>query len=116
MASNTVSPHSSPDEWTEAEKTELLGYHVHCLAQLNSCIENAEKLYQQDMMQEAGEKGDCQSEDGHTDCDDLAREAFEQVSLMAGYLDLLEFIESEMEACGLSILSSHWDVSVGNGE
>jgi uncharacterized protein (UPF0335 family) len=104
MATNAVSQEPSPQDWTEAEKTELLEYHAYCLAQHNQCIENVETLFQEqaDMKQSFEEVGDDHNGDIQAQYDDLARKASEQVALMAGYLDLLSFIEDEMDGCGVA--------------
>ncbi|KAG8666774.1 hypothetical protein FPOAC2_11899 [Fusarium poae] len=114
MAPNAV-PHGPSDpDWTEAEKEELLDYYKFCIEQRDKCIENLEAIYQEQKDLEALNQEEKNSEQRNDDSDgdhdkkvqiqsdDLVRKAADEVTLMEGYLDILIFIEAEMDANDLS--------------
>ena len=92
----------SEDVWTEAEKAELFQYYTYCLAQHNQCVKNLELFCQQEQemklllpQREGNKKFQAQY-------NELTSKATKEVVLMGEYLDLLSFIEGEMDACGLT--------------
>ncbi|KAL6923978.1 hypothetical protein ACHAP8_007301 [Fusarium lateritium] len=125
MASNTVSHEPQATDWTEEEKAELVKYYKFSIEQRDKCIENLEAIYQEQKDSEArhqkqkdlkarhqkeknseekdGDSDDDNDKDFQVQSDDLVRKATDQVTLMEGYLDILLFIEAEMEASDLSI-------------
>ncbi|RGP74097.1 hypothetical protein FSPOR_1792 [Fusarium sporotrichioides] len=105
MSTKKAPKKPSANDWTEEEKAELVKHYKYCIEQRDECIENLEKLYQKqkDLKQTVGEGDDDHKEEVQVEYDDLAGKAADQVSLIEGYLDILLFIEDEMEECGLSI-------------
>ncbi|KAF5246235.1 hypothetical protein FAUST_1352 [Fusarium austroamericanum] len=111
MASNPLQPGpprgSSPTEWTEAEKAEMVEYYKFCIEQRDNCITRLEELYQEqkEMKKQAGDKDE--SDDEYQEIQiqlrENARIAADQVDLMGGYLEILHIIEKEVEGSGLSL-------------
>ncbi|CEI39921.1 hypothetical protein FVEN_g2189 [Fusarium venenatum] len=115
MVPNTGLHEPSATDWTEAEKAELVEYYKFCIEQRDNCIESLEAICQEqedlevlhrkqkDSEEKDGDSDDDHDKDVQVQYDDLVRKAIDQVTLMEGYLDILIFIEAEMEASDLSI-------------